>query len=173
MRRIFADTLDHYDDLDALDDEPYHVGYHWVEAGLTGKMRSADVVRYFAERYIDIENEVENLSKKLLCDDNHPRFKGAENFYIFNQLDEVRLHVYERHLFLARADLQASGLFDLDKALREFPGGFTSTSLDHEASRGGSVPKIFEHASRLCERSWGHSFSVSGPATDDGIQRTQ
>lgn len=164
---IFIETLDYLGDLDALDDEPHNPGYHFVEVGLTGKMASADVVRYFAIRYLDIEKEVEDLSKKLLCDGDRPRYQGDENFFIFNQLDDVALHVYERHLFLARADLHASGQFDLDKALREYPGGFTSISFEHEAARDGSIPRILEDASRLCKEPWGHSFSVSGVSKDD------
>lgn len=168
--QIFSHTLDYFGNLDALEDEPHNMGFHYVEAGLTGNMESVDVVRYFAERYLDIEKEVEDLSRKLLCVGNKPRYEGAENFLIFNQLDDVQLHVYERHLFLARADLQASGLFDIDKALREYPGGFSSVSIDHEAARNGSVSRIYEDASRLCEKSWGHSFSVSGSSTIGKIE---
>lgn len=144
-----------------------------MEAGLTGKMASADVVRYFASRYLDIEKEVEDLSKKLSCDGDRPRYEGEENFFVFNQLDDVALHVYERHLFLARADLQASGLFDLDKALREFPEGFTSVSIEHEAARDGSVPRIFQAASRLCKEPWGQSYSISRSPMNNWKQLTR
>lgn len=167
VNHVFAETLHRSDNLDVQNKEPHHAGYHFVEAGLTGKMGSADVVRYFAERYLGIEKEVEDLSKKLLCDGDRPRYDGAENFFVFNQLDDVRLHVYERHLFLARSDLQASGLFDLDKAIREFPGAFSSVAMEHEAARDGSVAAILEHASHLCSEPWRRSFSVSGPSTDD------
>ena len=87
----------------------------------------------------------------LLCEGKRPRYDGAENFQLFNQLDDVRLHVTERHLLFARADLQVSGLFDLDKALREYPGSFVSIFSDHEAVRDGSIPMIYEHPTRLCE----------------------
>lgn len=170
---IFSATLDIYENLEVLDTKTYHPSYQYVEAGLTGKMGPGDAVRYFAERYLAIEKEVEDLSKRLLCDGKNPRYTGAENFYVLNQLDDVQLHVYEHHLFLARADLQASGVFDLDKAIREFPGGFSSTSIDHEVARDGSVVKVFEAASKLCEESWGHSFTVSGPITDEPIQLTR
>lgn len=168
VRNVFARTLDHHGSLDALSDNPDHVVFHYVEAGLTGKMDPVDVVRYFAERYLGIEKEVEALSRQLLCDGSRPRYDGEENFLIFNQFDEVRLHVYERHLFLARAELQASGLFDIDKALREYPGAFSSTSTDHKVARAGSIAKIYEHASLLCEKPWGQSFysSESLPVDD-------
>lgn len=167
---VFGEALSYIDDLDALSDEPYHAGYHYVSAGLTGKMESVDVVRYFAQRYLAIEAEVEELSRSLLCDGKSPRYKGTENIYILNQLDDVRLHVYERHLFLARADLQASGLFDLDKALLEIPMGFSSVSIEHRAAPDGSIAGILEGASRLCEEPWGISITSSRPPSDNKIE---
>lgn len=167
VRHIFGETLevlddlglDHIDDLDFLDKELHKAGYHYVEHGLTGKMRSADVVRYFAKRYLDIENEFENLFREMLCNGDRPRYGGEENFFIINQFDDVRMHVYERHLFLARADLQASGLFDLEKAIREFPPRITFSSIEYEAYYDGSVPKILAHATQLCSEPWPRTFT--------------
>ena len=160
-QRIFSESIDYLENLDALDDDEYHAGLHLVEAGLTPEMRSADVVRYFVTRYLNIETEVETLSKKTLCIDGKPRYDGAENFVIFNQLEEVSLNVYQKHLLLARADLQASGLFDVDKALREYPGSFGSEFMDHEKAHNGSVKQIYEIAEGLCADPWGHQFSKS------------
>ncbi len=169
VRRIFAESVDFLETLESAEFERSQAGLKYVEPGLTGKMDAADVVRYFARRFPDIEDDVEEFSKALLCEGTRPRYPGAENFVVFNQLDEVRLNVYERHLLIARAELQAGGLFDLDKALHDFPGSFVSVSVDHEAARDGSVASIYEHATRLCESPWGHQFSSSGPA-DEAVQ---
>ena len=161
------ETLDHIDDLDSLDKELHRAGHHYIEHGLTGKMRSADVVRYFAKRYPDIEKEVESLFREMLCNGDRPRYEGRENFFIIDQLADVSLHVYERHLFLARADLQASGLFDLDKAIREFPPRISSWYTDHEVAYDGSVPRILTRATQLCSEPWTPTFSIPVPAVDD------
>lgn len=168
--RVFIETLDYIEDLDALTDEPHHAGYRFVEAGLTGRMASSDVVRYFAEQYLIIEKEVDELSRKLLCNGKEPRYQGAENLVIFNQLDDVKLNVYQRHLFLARADLQASGLFNLDTALSEYPGSFSSISFEHVVSDDDYAEKLLQAASRLCTEPSGHSISVTQSPVDDQIQ---
>ena len=77
------------------------------------------------------------------------------------------LNVYEKHLLLARSDLQASGLFDLDKALKEYPGSFGSIFMDHEKLRDGSAQRIYESAVRLCKGPWEHSFMSSVSANED------
>ena len=84
---IFFDSLDYLEDLDRLEDEKYHAGRHVVKAGLTPNMRSADVVRYFVSKYLEIEKEVEETKKQMLCLDGKPRYKGAENFVNFNQME--------------------------------------------------------------------------------------
>jgi len=158
VQSIFADSLHYLDDLENVDDEEDHAGLHKVKAGLTPEMRSADVAHYFATRYLDIEKEVEELSKKTICIDRKPRYEGAENFVIFNQLEEVSLNIYQKHLLLARSDLQASGLFDLDKALNEYPGQFIASFFDHEKGHDGSEKGIYEVAVDLCKGPWGQSF---------------
>lgn len=75
---------------------------------------------------------------------------------MFNQLEEISLNVYQKHLYLARADLQASGIFDLDKALEEYPGSFTNMFMDHRKARDGSVKRIYETAVGLCAKPWSH-----------------
>ena len=139
VRGIFVDSLDYLEDLDSLDDNEYHAGWHFVEAGVTPNMRSADVVRYFVTRFLDMEKEAEELQKRMLCLDGKPRYEGAENFLIFNQLEEASLNVYEKHLLLARSGLQASGLFELDKALKEYSGAFGETFTDHEKAHEGRL----------------------------------
>jgi hypothetical protein len=160
-RSIFREAVDYLDDLDALDEDEYHAGWDIIEVGLTPEMRSADVARYFVTRYLPIEREVEELSKLTLCIDDKPRYEGAENFVIFNQMEEISLNVYQKHLLIARADLQASGLFDIDKALDEIPISFGSTFMDHEKAHNGSAAQIYEFAKGLCMRPWGHQFSSS------------
>ncbi len=130
-------------------------------------MSSDDVVKYFVSRYLEIEKEAEVAQKRTLCLDEKPRYEGAENFVVFNQLEEVSLNVYQKHLFLARSDLVASGLFDLDKALKEYPGSFTSWFMDHEKALDGSVPRIVEAARMLCANEWGHQFSSSRSSSED------
>ena len=147
--------------LDSLEDEEYRRGWHYVEAGLTPNMNSDDVVRYFVPKYLEIEKQVEETTKRTLCLDGKPRYKGAENFIIFNQMEEISVNAYEKHLFLARSDLSASGLFDLDKALKEYPGSFSSMFMDHEKAHGGSEKRLYELATVLCEKPWGHNFSSS------------
>ena len=167
VRGIFVDSLDYLEDLDSLDDNEYHAGWHFVEAGVTPNMRSADVVRYFVTRFLDMEKEAEELQKRMLCLDGKPRYEGAENFLIFNQLEEASLNVYEKHLLLAQSDLQASGLFDLDKALKEYPGSFSSTFMDHRKAHEGSIKRIYEAAAALCKAPWGHSFGSSVSVNED------
>ena len=115
---------------DSLEDEGHRIGWHYVEAGLTPQMNSGDVIRYFVPKYVEIEKEVEETENRMLCLDGKPRYEGNENFTIFNDLYDVALTIYEKHLFVARSDLSASGLFDLDKALKEYPGSFQSFSWD-------------------------------------------
>lgn len=170
VRHVFTDSLDYLENFDDLPEDEFHAGWHFVEAGLTPEMSSADVVRYFAARYLDIEKEVEKVSKQTLCIDSKPRYEGAENFVIFNQLEEVSLNVYEKHLLLARSDLQASGLFDLDEALREFPGQFVDIFMDHEKALGGSAERLYEGAVGLCKSPWGHSFSSSETSSDSQVE---
>ena len=167
VNQIFSGTLDYLEDLDSLDDAEFYVGLHFVKPGLTPDMTSADVVRYFVTRFLDMEKEAEVLQKRMLCLDGKPRYEGAENFLIFNQLEEASLNVYEKHLLLARSDLQASGLFELDKALKEFPGAFGETFMDHEKAHDGSVNAIYEAAVTVCKGPWGHSFSTSGSANEN------
>ena len=152
VRQLFADSLE---------DEEDQMGWHYVEAGLTPNMNSADVIGYFVSRFLEIEREVEEAQKRTLCLEGKPRYTGVENFVIFNQMEEVSLNIYEKHLLLARSDLSASGLFDLDKALKEYPASFTSMFMDHEKAHGGSVQLIVEAAAALCEKPWGHQFSSS------------
>jgi len=145
----------------SLETEEYLIGRDYVEAGLTSKMSSDDVLHYFASRFLDIEKESEEAQKRTLCFEGKPRYKGAENFIVFNQLEEVSVNIYEKYLLIARSDLLASGLFDLDKALEEYPGSFVNMFMDHEKARGGSIQNIFETATSLCANSWGHQFSSS------------
>ena len=164
IREIFIESLDYLEDLNSLDDEEYHAGKHYVEAGLTPNMSSADVVRYFVPKFLEIEKEAKEAQKRTLCYDKKPRYEGAENFVIFNQLEEVALNVYEEHYHLARSDLQASGLFDLDKALKEYPASFINCFMDHKKAHDGSAKRIkqkYEAAASLCEKPWGYQFSMS------------
>jgi hypothetical protein len=158
---IFVESLNCLDDLDSLGDEKYHAGRYFVEAGITPKMSSADVVRYFVERFLVIDKEVHETQRRMLCVDGKPRYKGAENFLIFNQMDEVALNIYEKHYFLTRADLQASGLFDLEEALMEYPASFTEVFLDHEKARNGSIDWIYKDASKICEKPYERRFSTT------------
>lgn len=66
VHSIFTENLDYLEDLSALDREEYHAGRHLVEAGLTPNMSSADVVRYFVPRFLEIEKESEELQKQTL-----------------------------------------------------------------------------------------------------------
>lgn len=152
VRQLFADSLENEED---------RIGWHDVEAGLTPNMSSDDVISYFVSKYLEIENEVEEAQKRTLCIDEKPRYNGAENFSIFNQMEEVSLNIYEKHLFFARSDLSASGLFDLDKALDEYPGSFADMFMDHEKATNGSIRRISEAAAALCGKPWGHQFSSS------------
>ena len=58
--------------------------------------------------------------------------KNNQNFIILNEFDEMSLAIYEKHRLLAKSDLSASGLFDLDTALDEYPGSFTSMFMDQK-----------------------------------------
>jgi len=146
---------------DSLEDEEYRVGWHYVEAGLTPNMNSDDVVRYFAPKYVEIEKEVEETQNRMLCLDGKPRYEGAENFTIFNYMDDVTLTIYEKHLFVARSDLSISGLFDLDKALKEYPASFVYMFAGHKEIRDGSIQRIYEQATELCSGPRTHGFSSS------------
>lgn len=129
--RVFVASVDYLEDLSQIDDEPDHAGWNAVKSGLTPQMSSPDVVRYFAQKYIEMIGEVDDAQKQNLCANGVPRYKGAENAVIWNQLDEIGQNVFQKHFLLARSDLQASGLYDLDKALSEFSGTFTMIYMDH------------------------------------------
>ena len=126
-----------------------------MEAGLTPNMDADSVLYYFASSYPDIEKEVELAQKRTFCIDGKPRFEGRENSLVFNQLEEISLSIYEKHRLFARSDLMAPGLFDLDKALDEYPGSFGDMFMDHEKASRGSVQRIYEGAERLCSGPWG------------------
>jgi hypothetical protein len=137
------------------------MGNYFVEAGLTSNMDADSVLYYFASSYLDIEMEVEQAQKRTFCIDGKPRFEGQENFLVFNQLEEVSLSIYEKHRLFARSDLMAPGLFDLDRALDEYPGSFGDMFMDHEKASRGSVQRIYESAEKLCSHPWGHSTGNS------------
>lgn len=157
VRMIFTDSLEAEED---------RMGHHYVEAGLTSEMTSDDVLHYFASRFLDIEKESEEAQKRTLCFEGKPRYKGAENFIVFNQLEEVSVNIYEKYLLIAKSDLLASGLFDLDKALAEYPVTFANMFMDHEKARGGSIQNILDTATSLCANPWGHQFSSRSVMTE-------
>ena len=157
VRDIFADSLE---------DEESRIGWHYVEAGLTPNMNSADVVRYFVPKFLEIEKEVEETQTRMLCFDGKPRYDGAENFELFSHMDDVELAIYEKHLIVAKSDLSASGLFDLDKALREYPVSFISIYNDHKAVRHGSIERIYKNAEALCKGPREYGFSSSRSISD-------
>jgi hypothetical protein len=147
--------------IDSLEDEDERAGWYIVEAGLTEEMNSDDVVRYFVSRFVEIEMEVDDAIKRTLCLKGKPRYEGAENFVIFNQMEEVRLNIYQKHLLLARSDLVASGLFNLDQALQDFPVSFTSRFMNHREAKDGSVQRTNDVAKEICSNPWGLHFSSS------------
>ena len=152
VREIFSDSLQSEED---------RLGWHYVEAGLTTKMNADDVIEYFVPKYLEIEKEVETAQKQMLCKEKEPRYEGAQNFIILNEFDEMSLAIYEKHRLLAKSDLSASGLFDLDTALDEYPASFMSMFMDQEKTRNGSIDAILKTATTLCKEPWGHSFSHS------------
>ena len=145
----------------SLEDEEYRIGRHYVEAGLTPNMNSDDVIRYFVPKYLEIEKEVEETQNRMLCLNGKPRYEGDENFTIFNYMDDVTLTIYEKHLFVARSDLSISGLFDLDKALKEYPASFVYMFAGHKEIRDGSIQRIYEQATELCSGPRTHGFNSS------------
>ena len=163
VRAIFVDSLDYLEDLDRLDDDDNYAGWYYVKDGLTPEMRWPDVVRYFIAKFLEINMEADELQKQTMCVDGKPRYDGAENYVIFNQLEEVSLNAWQKHLYLARSDLQASGLFDLDKVLKEFKGTFGVKFMDH---RSTDVKQIYELTARLCVKPWGYSVTVSESSED-------
>ena len=160
VRNIFADSLM---------DQEHRTGWYYVQDGLTGKMNPVDAYLYFVPKYLEIEKEVEEVQNRMLCLDGKPRYTGAENFQIFNYMDDVQLTIYEKHLFIARSDLSVNGLFDVDKAMTGSSEGFTSMSMDHEAVRNGSIKAIFEHAQKLCAGPRGYNFISQHPVEDEPI----
>ena len=159
--RIFSDSLDYLEDLDSLKDEEYHAGLHFVKSGVTPNMSSADVVLYFIPKFLEIEKEVEEAQEQMLCVNKKPRYEGAESFLIFNQMDEMALNIYEKHLYIARSELQASGLFDLDKAIREFPGSFGSVVTELKDTGPESVKRLYELAESICSNPSRYQFIKS------------
>ncbi len=149
--RLFVRQI-YYDSLESKDDR---FGSYFVEAGLTPNMDADSVLYYFASSYPDIEKEVEQAQKRTLCIDGKPRYSGRENFLVFNQLEEISLSIYEKHRLFARSDLMAPGLFDLDRALDEYPGSFADMFMDHDKASRGSVQRIYEVAEQLCSGPWG------------------
>jgi len=154
---------------DSLEDQEHRTGWYYVQDGLTGKMNPDDAYLYFVPKYLEIEKEVEEVQNRMLCLDGKPRYTGAENFQIFNYMDDVQLTIYEKHLFIARSDLSVNGLFDVDKAMTGSSGSFTSKSMDHEAVRNGSIKAIFEHAQKLCAGPRVYNFSSQHTVEDEPI----
>ncbi len=156
---VFMDSLDYLEDLSRIESERGHAGWHSVKAGLTPNMSSADIVRYFVPRFLEMAEEAHEAQKRTLCSDGVPRYDGVENLVVLNQLDEVALNVYEKYYLLARSDLQASGLYDLDTALAESSGSFVVTFSDHSLESYGSVDNIYEAAKQWCASPWGYQIS--------------
>ncbi len=130
-------------------------------------MNHADVYSYFIPKFLEIQKEVEEVQNRMLCLDGKPRYDGEENFEIFNAMDDVKLAIYEKHWLVAKSDLSVNGLFDLDKAMRESSGGFTSLWMDHKSSRNGSVKRIYETAEKLCAGPREYNFgSYHAPMPD-------
>ena len=106
-----------------------------------------------------MEEEAHQAQKRTLCSDGAPRYGGVENLVVLNQLDEVALNVYEKYYLLARSDLQASGLYNLDTALAEGSGSFVVTFSKHSLESYGSVDRIHEAAKGWCADPWGYRVS--------------
>ena len=152
---------------DSLLPEQDQLGGTYVAAGLTSSMNSADVIHYFVSRYVEIENEVDELQKRTLCLDNKPRYAGTENLVLFNQRDEISFNTYEKYLMIAKSDLSVSGLFDIEKALKEFPVAFVVHSLDYEAIVDATKQQIYEAAAEFCEKPREHHFQSLRSLPDD------
>jgi len=159
LRSVFSQSEGFLEDMSQIDDGPRHVGWNIVKDGLTPNMSSADVVRYFVSKFLEIEQEVHDVQNEMLCTDGIPRYRGAANFDLFNQLDDILLNVYKKHYYLARADLQVSGLYELDKVVEEPPMGFTALFEDHNLKRWKSEDRIYEAAKIQCASQWGISIS--------------
>lgn len=157
LYQLFVDSVFY----ESLEPEEHRATRRYVEAGLTPNMNSADVVRYFIPRFLEILEELEETQRRMLCLDEEPRYEGAENFIVLDQLDEMALTIYEKHYFIAKSDLSASGLFDLDKALKEYPGVYSLSLLDHEKFHGGSIQQAHEHAADLCRKPRRYEFISS------------
>lgn len=156
---VFNSSVDYLEDLSQIGEEPGHAGWHLVKEGLTSRMSSADVVRYLVRKQIEMIDEVHEVQQRALCANGVPRYEGAENAIIWNQLDEIGQNVFQKHYYLARSDLQASGLYDLDKVLSDYPGGFTMTYMDHSLDRWGSVDRLNEAAKMFCSSPGGIQVS--------------
>ena len=159
LSNVFSQSVDFLEDMSQFEDKPNHLVRNTVKDGVTPNMSSADVVRYFVSKFMEIEEEVHDVQNEMLCADGIPRYRGVENFELFNQLDDILLNVYKKHYYLARADLQVSGLYDLDKVIEEPPMGFTAEFEDHNLELWKSVDRIYEAAKIQCASQWGISIN--------------
>lgn len=158
LSSVFRQSADFLGDLSQIDG-PRHAGWHTVKDGVTPKMSSADAVRYFVAKFVEIEEEVHDVQNEMLCTDGVPRYRGAENFELFNQLDDILLNVYKKHYYLVRADLQVSGLYNFDRVIEDPPIGFTAMFENHSLALWKSEDRIYEAAEAQCASQWSISIN--------------
>lgn len=161
LGNVAVDSIDYWDDMNRLPDEEGHPGWHMIKDGLTDNMSSADVVRYLVAKYLAIEEEVHARQTELLCIDGAARYKGAENFMMFNLVEDMRDVVLQKHYLLVRADLQASGLFDLDAVLNDPPFTFVRSLQGNSQEVWGSIERITEQAEGQCAQPRHFGISIN------------
>ena len=75
---------------------------------------------------------------------------GAEIFAVFDALDDVRKAIYDKYLAIAKAEVAAYAVFDIDAALDEIWVNVDSYRMTHEEKFGGSEDRANEAAASMC-----------------------
>ena len=76
----------------------------------------------------------------------------VELFFVFDAFDDVRNAIYDKYLAIAKAEVAAYAVFDIDRALDNIPESFGSYWLNHEKAYGGSDALANEVAAEMCAK---------------------
>jgi len=114
---------------------------------------------YFLDLYKQVESEISDATRRMVCPNDRRRPTGAEIFTVYDALDDVRVAIHDKYLAIAKAEIAADGAFDRDRALSNIPSSFTMTMFYHEKSYGGSEAAANDNLAMLCT----NFDSVSSP----------
>lgn len=77
---------------------------------------------YFMRLRAQIESEISDANQRMLCPNDRRRPVGAEIFAVLDAFDDVNNAIYDKYLAIAKAEVAAYAVFDIDTALDNYPG---------------------------------------------------